>query len=83
MTSLQILIMVCPMMAASPNDCFFGTEKTHTTYKELETCKAQAVKIYDESVADLLNAGALLRVGCVDKEYFQTMELNKEKGKFI
>ena len=80
MTPLYILMLVCPITAATPHECVVGLEKPLKGYETQAECDARAKEIYDKTAHELYQVGAVLRVGCVDKSAFERITGHKEEG---
>ena len=78
MTPLYIVMLVCPINAATPHDCVVGLEKSLSGYETQAKCEARAKEIYDKTAQELYQAGAVLQVRCVDEQIVKRIERNLE-----
>ena len=83
MNPLYIVLFVCPLTAATPQECVIGFEEPLASYDGLEKCTARAEELYREAALDLYQAGASIRISCVNKEIVDQMKEVVEKGKYI
>ena len=79
MTSFQIVILVCPFLSISPNDCDVAVESPVVIYDDRDACMARAQHIYAKSANALYHAGLRLRVGCLDKNFFEELKQKPDK----
>lgn len=83
MNPLYIVLFVCPLTAATPQECVIGFEDPLVPYEGLEKCTARARELYREAARDLYQAGAAVRISCVNKEIVDQMKEVVEKGNYI
>jgi hypothetical protein len=79
MDSLQIIMVVCPLMTADLNNCEVGVENPVVLYKDLKKCTERAKEIHEKAALAIYQAGAVLRVGCVDKRFFEIPKPKRKK----
>tara|TARA_Y100000004_G_C8872626_1_gene393995 strand:+ start:170 stop:415 length:246 start_codon:yes stop_codon:yes gene_type:complete len=77
MSSLQIVMLVCPLFSVTPNDCDVAVESPVVVYENRDACMARAQDIYKKSSSALYHAGLRLRVGCLDKKFFEGIKEKK------
>jgi hypothetical protein len=83
MNLLHIVMLVCPLQAATPNDCVLGFETPLVSYEGLEKCTARAEEIYEKVSKDLYQAGAAIRISCVNKKVLEQIKRNVEEERYI
>jgi len=76
MTPFYVVLLVCPINAATPHDCVVGLEKSLSGYETQAKCEARATEIYDKTARELYQAGAVLQVRCVDEQIAKRIQLN-------
>ena len=83
MTPLHIVMLVCPINAATPLECAVGLENPMTAYSSMKKCEARAQEIHEKTAHELYQIRAALRVGCADKqvvERFMRYERTQRKA---
>ena len=83
MNPLYIVLFVCPLTATTPQECVIGFEDPLVPYEGLEKCTARAEELYREAARDLYQAGASIRISCVNKEIVDRMKQVVEEGRYI
>ena len=78
MPPLYIVMLACPNNAATPHDCVVGLEKSLSGYETQAKCEARAEEIYSKTARELYQAGAVLRIGCVDEQTAKRIQRNLE-----
>lgn len=79
MGSLQIVMLVCPFLSVSPQDCDVAVESPVIIYDDIDACMARAQSIYARSASALYYAGLRLKVGCLDKKFFEQLKQEPDK----
>jgi hypothetical protein len=79
MGSLQIVMIVCPLMATTPRDCDMAVENPVVFYDDIKKCMTRAQEIHEKTATALYQAGAMLRVGCVQKDFFEQPDQKQDK----
>ena len=79
MNPLYIVLFVCPIAAATPQDCVIGFEDPLVPYEGLEKMHGTCKELYREAARDLYQAGAAVRISCVNKDIVDQMKEVVEK----